>query len=336
MLAKKRKISDNSDKEITNKASLKHIKGKEITKDAYKTISVAIPSSVIDNAQSKELRSYLVGQIARTCALFRVDEIIIYHDSEFKGTIKDKLNFCLTNLQYLETPQYLKKPLFPFIEDLALAGLMNPLDIHHHLKTNEFCRYREGIVLKRPVKENKGSWVDIGLKKYCFIENTLPEKTRVTIKLDKEAEALHERSELNIDNGNTNKQYNGKVVSSFEPKKKGLYWGYLVRVAETFEDIFENSIFNNEKYDLTIGTSLKGKDSIKINFPEEYKHCLIVFNGIQDIENAIENDENSKIKSSEMNKIFNFIINPCPNQGSKTIRTEEAMMISLSILQYKL
>lgn len=300
-----------------------------------KTISIALPSSVIDNAQSKELRSYLVGQIARTCAIFRVDEIIIYHDSQHKGTYKDKLNFCLTNLQYLETPQYMRKTLFPFSDDLSKAGLMNPLDVCHQLRANEYSVYREGIVLKRPVKNNEGSWVDIGLRKYCFVEVSLPEKTRVTIKLSKESKEIHDKSELNIENGNNDKFYKGIIVSSFEPKQKGLYWGYIVRVANSFEDIFKDSIFNNENYDLIIGTSDKGEYCDDIKFPQ-FEHCLIVFGGIQGIEGVIESDEKSKIRENDFQKLFNMYINTCPKQGSRTIRTEEALIITLSALQGKL
>jgi predicted SPOUT superfamily RNA methylase MTH1 len=43
------------------------------------------------------------------------------------------------NLQYLETPQYLRKHLFKLHPDLKNAGLMNPIECHHHLKTDEPC-----------------------------------------------------------------------------------------------------------------------------------------------------------------------------------------------------
>jgi methyltransferase len=41
------------------------------------------------------------------------------------------------NLQYLETPQYLRKHLFKLHSDLKNAGLMNPIECQHHLKTHE-------------------------------------------------------------------------------------------------------------------------------------------------------------------------------------------------------
>lgn len=313
----------------------------------YPTISVAIPSSIIDNAQSKELRTYLVGQVARTCAIFNIDEIIIFHDSLNKGTYKDKLNFCLTNLQYLETPQYLRKTLFPISDDLVNVGLMNPLDCSHHLRSNEYYKYREGVVVKRPVKDNKGSWVNIGLKQDCFIDVSLPEKVRVTIKLDKDCKELHARSELNENNNCTKKFYTGKVVSFMEPKIKGLSWGYLVRVVDKFDDLFKNSYFG--KYDLIIGTSDKGisyedvdfninskmmKKILKKKSVNKVNHCLIVFGGIQGLERVRE-DEDNNIKD-DIESVFDFYINTCVNQGSRTIRTEEALMITLSVIKSKI
>ena len=46
---------------------------------------------------------------------------------------------------------------------------MQPIECKHHLKSEEYCKYRDGVTLKRPVKKNCGSWVDIGLKKVYFL-----------------------------------------------------------------------------------------------------------------------------------------------------------------------
>ena len=46
------------------------------------TISVALPGSIVDNAQTHELRSQLVGQVARACAIFNVDEIVVFTPSD--------------------------------------------------------------------------------------------------------------------------------------------------------------------------------------------------------------------------------------------------------------
>lgn len=45
---------------------------------------------------------------------------------------------------------------------------MNPIEARHHLKFDEYFAYREGVVCNRPVKQDQGSWADIGLKKVAL------------------------------------------------------------------------------------------------------------------------------------------------------------------------
>ncbi|KTG37557.1 hypothetical protein cypCar_00011133 [Cyprinus carpio] len=87
----------------------------------------------MDNAQSPELRTYLAGQITRVCAVFCVDEVVIFDElgedaksveGEFRGVGK-KGQACVQLariLQYLECPQYLRKSFFPKHKDLQFAG----------------------------------------------------------------------------------------------------------------------------------------------------------------------------------------------------------------------
>jgi predicted SPOUT superfamily RNA methylase MTH1 len=229
----------------------------------------------------------------------------------------------VTNLQYLETPQYLRKTLFPKSDDLMLSGLMNPLDSSHHLRIDEWCSFREGVVLNRPMKNNEGSWVNIGLTKECKIDTSLEEKTRVTVKL----------KESGFDN--KLKFYTGDLVSMNDPKQNGFYWGYAVRVAESISEIFSESTFG-EDYDLIIGTSDKGIDYEKADYGkwQEFKHCLIFFGGLQGIEGILESDEH--FKNNDVNSLFHLYLNTCMKQGLRTIRTEEAILISLAALKPKL
>ena len=99
-------------------------------------MSILIPSIIVDNAQSKELRTYLIGELARTIGIFKISEIIIFHD-KLKDNSRDYINYFIKNLQYLETPQYLRKSLFPLSENLKLSVLMNPLESQHHLRKDE-------------------------------------------------------------------------------------------------------------------------------------------------------------------------------------------------------
>ena len=46
------------------------------------TISIALPGSVILNAQSPELQSRLVAHVARAAAIFNVDEIVVWREGK--------------------------------------------------------------------------------------------------------------------------------------------------------------------------------------------------------------------------------------------------------------
>ena len=328
----KKEKEKNETKEIKeqttkNKKPKKEKEHPEFTKSAKVnyTLSILIPSSIVDNAQSKELRTYLIGEIARTLGIFKISEVIIFHD-KLKDNSKDYINYFIKNLQYLETPQYLRKTLFPMSEDLKLSGLMNPLESQHHLRKDEWSQYREGCVLDRPVNGDY-SWVNIGLNKDCKINQKLPPKTRVTVK-------------LNEPNFNPKlKYYTGTSVSMSEPFiKNGTYWGYVVRVCETYNDIFNNSIYK-DGYDFIIGTSDKGENYRTANFEKkkDFKHCLIIFGGISGIEGMMIDDEHNQINSKEnIGKNFDLYLNTCMNQGLRTIRTEEAILISLAVIRPEL
>lgn len=77
------------------------------------TVSIALPGSIIDNAQSQELQAYVAGQIARAAAVFCVDEIVVFDDGikHTGGNARapregwDPCVFLARVLQYLETPQ---------------------------------------------------------------------------------------------------------------------------------------------------------------------------------------------------------------------------------------
>lgn len=51
---------------------------------------------------------------------------------------------------------------------LSLVGLLNPLDSPHHMRIDEESDYREGVVVDRPTKHNKGSFVDCGMRKVSY------------------------------------------------------------------------------------------------------------------------------------------------------------------------
>lgn len=139
-------------------------------------------------------------------------------------------------------------------------------------------------------------------------------------------------------------QLRGKVVSpSTVTQTDGTYWGYTVRLASSIKAVFDDCPYA-EKYDLTIGTSERGYESIDDpNFSLQtrrtnpssttpYRHALIVFGGIAGIEECVDADESLQLVGSASGTMFDKWINICSFQGSRTIRSEEAVLIALAKL----
>ncbi|GBP65300.1 Putative methyltransferase C9orf114 [Eumeta japonica] len=299
------------------------------------TVSIAIPGSILENAQSAELRTYLAGQIARAACVFCIDEVIVYDDIGDKiDTKKSKLEdvegvkvarkSCVQLariLQYLECPQYLRKHFFPLHKDLEFAGLLNPLDAPHHLRSSNDFKYREGVTMNKNVKPGKGSQVNVGLLQDVSTDKLLNPGIRVTVKMLPLAEG--------------SKKLKGKIVSLSTPRADtGVYWGYTVRIANNLSQVFSQCPYK-DGYDLTIGTSDKGTsiDDMPVK-GVNYHHVLIVFGGLHGIEAALESDEHLQVEEPSL--LFDHYVNVLPNQGSRTIRTEEAVLIALTSLRTKL
>ncbi len=221
-------------------------------------------------------------------------------------------------LQYLECPQYLRKHFFPIHRDLKFAGVLNPTDMPHHLRAFEESEYREGVVSETPQSKRGNSFAYIGLKKECELDKSLTSGIRVTVKVGEEGK----------------KFFRGEVVSPSAPRSEdGLYWGYNVRTAKNLSEVFTQSPFQ-DGYDLTIGTSERGENIDSTSIDNKFKHLLIVFGGVKGLEVALEADP--ELDCEDPAPLFDLYLNTCPDQGSRTIRTEEAILVTLSALRPKI
>ncbi|ANQ06357.1 Uncharacterized protein PCOAH_00008110 [Plasmodium coatneyi] len=233
------------------------------------------------------------------------------------------------NLQYLETPQYLRKHLFPITHFLKHSGIMNPVDAPHHLRSDEWLPFREGVVIK---KKSNGVIVDVGLFAHAHIENVnhVDIGTRVTV-------LFHPNSFLLFQRRNANVLFSGKLINPSTPKLYNLYWGYSVELLKRLSDVFDLSV------DYIVGTSERGHfmddaaDAVR-----GVSSILIVFGNKQGLEDLLikEREERKKKnyavekRSKVLNKMlkkFHLFVNTCPHQTSRTIRTEEAIAITLSL-----
>lgn len=326
------------------------------------TLSIALPGSIVSNAQTMELRTHLVGQIARAAAIYHVDEIVIFNDQlaqdikphfrshyrkkmdhETEGSKEDKDSgntnsndnlipstdphiFMARILQYCECPQYLRRQFFGMHPDLQFAGLLSPLDAPHHVREGDRCLFREGVVYDK-TGPNGNSVVNCGIRNQLVeIDRVIPPGIRCTVKIEPREYA------------SPGKTMKGVVVSPSAPREhNGAYWGYTTRIASSIKAIFDECPYPGG-YDLKIGTSERGDVSVddgsfqsKISKSyANFKHSIIILGGVSGIEECVDADETMDITGNESKKLFDVWVNICQYQGSRTIRTEEAVMISLS------
>ncbi|KAK0733746.1 putative RNA methyltransferase [Lasiosphaeria miniovina] len=294
------------------------------------TVSVAVPTSVITDCVTREQRTTYAGRIARALAVFSVDEVVVYDDTlvdqrparvdheAYTGDV-DPAHFLEHILAYLETPPFMRKTLFPLHPNLRSQGLLPSLDMPHHPHKDEWLPYREGMTLGKRPQDGKGTIVDIGMSNPVTISETIEPRTRLTLKM--------------VDDGTP------EPVHPTAPRTEvGYFWGYTVRKATSLSDVFTQSPYE-DGYDLSIGTSERGLPLSRA-FPEHkefnFNHMIIVFGGPRGLEFAAMNDGELGelgIVGPRTKELFDHWVNVLPNQGSRGIRTDEAMLIALTGLR---
>ncbi len=243
-----------------------------------KKLSIAIPASVISETPHLREKTSKIGAIARSAAIFRVNEIIVYPDNTKMDQRMD-LDFIALLLNYLETPQYLRKALFKLEPDLQYAGILPPLRTPHHpvsgktkhLKVGE---YREGIVVS---ERKEGLVVDIGVQQPALLRQ--------------KQFAMGERLTLQVVNIGDNIE-----VQPVSRDDVPQYWGYTVRV----EKRSFGQLINDAEFDLRIATARIGD-----NFKDvagsmgkrwvESSHILVAFGAPSRGLHEIVEDERRKI-----------------------------------------
>lgn len=275
-----------------------------------KKVSIAIPASVISDTPHLREKTSKVGLIGRAAAIFRVDEIIVYPDNP-KVDQRWDMEFIALLLCYLETPQYLRKRLFKLQPSLEFAGILPPLRTPHHplsgktkhLKVGE---YREGMVLS---ETKEGLLVDIGVQQPALLrQKQFAMDDRLTLQVVKVGENVE--------------------VQPVSRDEVPFYWGFRVRVGKRpFGEMVQVG-----EFDLRIATARVGDNFMDVvgRIGEKWsssQHILVAFGAPSRGLHEIVADE-----GLELGKIVDFVVNMVPAQGTVTVRTEEALLASLAIL----
>lgn len=268
-------------------------------------LSVALPASFTKDVPHFREKTSRVGIIARSLAIFRVDEVVIYNDetdktSENEGRLFEKL------LAYQETPQYLRKALFKHDPDLQFSGILPPLRMpsHPNLAEPRIGEIREGIV----IESGPASIVNAGFRATVQVPAKLRPFERVTIRLVR-----------------VSPQLQGELV---EPSRLPIYWGFRV----TRTNLTLGRMIRSRSQDMTMSTSRRGEvvrdvlNDLTVLWKSSRKPMVIFGSPSEGVPEILAKE------GSELGKLVDFNLNMIANQGVETVRTEEAVLATLSIL----
>lgn len=339
-------------------------------------LNVAIPSSSLMDEETLRDKTIKISRFARAFSIFGVKKVFIYNDNKrrqysvnkFKknkhkndiNAIRDESKILKLILEYLDTPQYLRKTLYPICNELKFAGLLDPIKSPHHKKKIPLDQIKEGelrigIVVNKAARKdfsklidrkmdntsfNKRIRTDLSFKfpndfrpvKFWHNKNNNQTDMYVDIGLDYlipfygNNDLLGQRVDIKI----IGKYPNIKAVHALKKDLENIYWGYKVSIVPSLDHIFRQE----DKNTFIILTSRKGirfKDN-ETRFKElitHYDNLLIVFGsptkGLDELYPNIEHLATRK--SCIYSNLF-------PHQHTETIRLEEAVLGSLSILNY--
>ena len=262
-------------------------------------LSVAIPESSLSDESTKMDKTRKISVLARACAIFKVDTIYVYQE----GANREDGNLLVTILKYLETPQFLRKRLFPKMNELKFAGVLQPLKIPSHVTPANSKKIKKGDIREGIMVSVKGKrFVDVGINQLVpyFGKENVGKRVTVQFKTD----------------------YPDFAVKEIQRDEVPNYWGYSVKERS---NLF--SLMTEWRGNIII-TSRKGKTATKEQLTKYLKsdlHTLLVFGSPS---KEVQEILGGKMKNVQNAKTINFF----PNQATETVRLEEALLGTLSII----
>jgi predicted SPOUT superfamily RNA methylase MTH1 len=261
-----------------------------------KKLAVAVPDTVLEEKDSLREKTAKLGVVARACAIYGVDVVEIFRDDGGRG----EQALIKKVLEFLETPQYLRKRLYPMDEALRFAGVLPPLRIPSHrprepLGALKLGQVREGVV-------NGDGTVDVGLEASARLPRREQLGRRVTVRITKGAPLTAELVSKDLVNE---------------------YWGYKVET-KTVAEVFSDMRFGLRIATSRLGTPLQERLPVLREVVRSAAAVKLVFGapsrGLFDI------------VGDELDRMADFVLNLFPEQHVQTVRTEEAIFAGLNIV----
>lgn len=273
-------------------------------------LGIAVPASLASDTAHLREKTMRIGTLGRAAAIFRAKEIIVYADRHGVAEQREDGELAALILSYMETPQYLRKRLYPRVEALRYAGILPPLRTSHHPLSSTIVSLRSGELREGVVLESsgRGRLVDVGVETPITYTGTTPPGNRITVQIRK-SEGFPRAEPVTAEQ----EAFQSGYVARFVDRPLGQ----LVREGDS-DLVVATSRHGNPVASLgeALVARLRGARSVLVLFgsPKEGLREILAREGLTP------------------QKIADFVVNMVPQQGTETVRTEEAVLISLGAM----
>lgn len=245
-----------------------------------------------------------LGFMGRAFAVFRVEEVLIYETGKLEAKDQRDAGLIVKILRFMDTPQYLRKRVFSKSPSLKYAGLLPPLRTKSHpLKSSEADL--EGS-LRWGVQTFPGK-VDIGLDRPVPFKTPVSEREPTLFRITQTAPRLEMEM---LDRSDS------EVYWGFEATKAGRLSAILDEHSDSTRIGFSRRAPSFSQLEQELVATVTNTGSVLAIFGDPAR-------GILDI----HAEERDLIK-----KNVDFWVNTIRDQGTETVRLEEALFVSLGLL----
>ncbi len=267
------------------------------------TFECALPDVSLADCSDLRQKTIKVGQLGRSFAITKVDRVVLYRTKEH-GRFQKDLFLLEKLLRYMDTPQYLRRTAFPMSPSLRFSGMLPPLRGRSHpletsLDSLDDSTVRWGIQVRPGL-------VDLGVGSMIEYNGSL--RTRVPT-------IFH-----------VSKNRNGVSLEPIQRSSIPYYFGFEVVIVPSLTEYLK---VNRSKTRIAFsrqGIPFQRMTSEIEAVLKSTKGALAVFggpySGVRDLV-----DDSDMLKEN-----IDFWVNTIPNQGTETVRLEEAVLISTGLL----
>ncbi len=269
---------------------------------------IAIPDSSVIDCTDIRSKTEKIFQIARIAAIFKVQDIIIYHDPFLDPSRAQREKRLISRiLKYIECPQYLRKRFFPLSRDTAAVGILSPLATPHHMKSKDL---KADEIREAAIFLNQGrALADVGSTQ--LLELISPPNLSLKDRTLRFSVKIHKMGQ----------KFKAEILSK-PPTDR--YWGFSVHSITTG---ISKYLLNRSEYKIATSRSCEPISSISIDKIKS-KNILIAFGGpYKGIPQMV------KAEGKKTSDIFDNCVSVLENYGTRALRLEEAMMIAFSKLE---